>query len=250
MIRLEHVAKRLGHKQVLKDVNLEVSQGETCVVIGCSGMGKSVLLKHICALFRPDAGSILIEDEDIAPMRERELVNVRRKIGVLFQGAALFDSMSVAENVAFFLREQGETDEDKIMGKVAECLAMVKLPDTESVMPADLSGGMKKRVGLARALAMDPRIILYDEPTTGLDPITADAINDLIVDMREQLGVTSVAVTHDMASAFKIADTICMLHNGEIVYSESAEKTRVTQNPMVRQFIDGKANGPVTDIVS
>ncbi|MBE7559074.1 ABC transporter ATP-binding protein [bacterium] len=247
MIRLEHVAKRLGGKDVLVDVNLEVPEGQTCVVIGRSGTGKSVLLKHISGLFSADRGRIWIDGEEISAMRERHMARVRRKIGFLFQGAALFDSLTVGENVGFFLREQGGMSEREIAAAVALNLERVKLPGIEHVMPADLSGGMKKRVGLARALTMNPRIILYDEPTTGLDPITADAINDLIIEMRDQLGMTALAVTHDMASAFKIGDRIVMLHQGRVVFDDSVENTKRTENALVRQFVEGRASGPMTE---
>ncbi len=247
MIRLEHVAKRLGAKDVLVDVNLEVPEGQTCVVIGRSGCGKSVLLKHVSGLFSPDRGRIWIDGDEITSLRERHMAVVRRKIGFLFQGAALFDSLTVGENVGFFLREQRVLSEREIGEMVARNLARVKLPGIEHVMPADLSGGMKKRVGLARALTMDPKVILYDEPTTGLDPITADAINDLIVEMRDQLGMTALAVTHDMASAFKIGDRIVMLHQGQVVFDDSAENTRTTENALVRQFVEGRASGPMTE---
>ena len=247
MLKLEHVAKSLGGKPVLRDVNLEIPPGETCVIIGRSGSGKSVLLKHVCGLFSADAGRIWIEGDEISEMRERDLFHVRRKIGFLFQGAALFDSLTVGENVAFYLHEQTKMDEGEVARIVAQNLARVKLPGIEHVMPADLSGGMKKRVGLARALTMEPKILLYDEPTTGLDPITADAINDLVIELREELGVTGLAVTHDMPSAFKIGDRIVMLHDGRVVFDDTVENTKTTDDPMVRQFVEGRAHGPMTE---
>jgi len=216
------------------------------VVIGGSGTGKSVLIKCIIGLLRPDAGRILVDGEDVTRMDERELTRVRRKFGMLFQGAALFDSMTVGENVAFALRRLGLYPEHQIPAVVEEKLAMVGLRDIQHLMPSELSGGMKKRVALARAIAAEPQILLYDEPTTGLDPIMADVINDLIVSLRESLGVTAIAITHDMASAYKIADRIAMLYKGKIIEVGTPEEIRNTTNPVVSQFVRGSAHGPIT----
>jgi len=247
MIELRDLRKALGGREVLRSVNLEVYEGETLVIIGRSGEGKSVLLKHIMGLMRPDAGAVLIEGEDITQLKEKEMYRVREKLGMLFQGAALFDSLSVLHNVGFALYEHSQLSEDEIRQRVIENLRRVQLEDILDKKPAELSGGMKKRVGLARAIAGGPKIILYDEPTTGLDPITADAINDLILSMREQLKVTSVAVTHDMASAYKVADRIAMLFRGEIIAVGSVEEIQNSSNPYVQQFIRGEARGPITD---
>lgn len=245
MIEIKNLQKAFGSKKVLKGVNLSVSKGESMVVIGGSGSGKSVLLKHIIGILRPDAGTVLIDNTDITRLEEKDLYEVRKKFGMLFQGAALFDSMKVWENVAFALLRQKKMKEREARDLAIEKLRMVGLPGVEDLMPSDLSGGMKKRVGLARAIAHEPEILLYDEPTTGLDPIMADAINDLIVEMKQRLAVTSVAITHDMHSAYKIGDRIAMLYNGAIIASGSAEAIRNTQDPLVHQFITGSASGPI-----
>lgn len=247
MIRVERLAKRLGDKDVLRNVTLDIHKGETIVILGRSGEGKSVLLKHIVRLMQPDSGSVLIEGEEITHLRPSELVPIRLKVGMLFQGAALFDSLTIEENVGFSLLEHTHLSRDEIRARVIKELAHVQL--TKQVMnkkPAELSGGMKKRVGLARAVITRPKIMLYDEPTTGLDPITADAIDELIVKMQGDLGVTSVVVTHDMKSAFKIADRMALLYKGEIVRVGSNEEFRDSDDPMVRQFILGQAHGPMT----
>jgi len=211
MIKVQNLSKSLDGKQVLNDLCLDVRAGETLVIIGQSGCGKSVLLKHIIGLMKPDKGRVIIDDNDVSNMSARALNKLRLRIGVLFQGAALFDSISVAENVGFSLLEHKGLKLKDIEPIVQEKLKLVGLSHAGDRMPADLSGGMKKRVGLARAIATDPDIILYDEPTTGLDPIMADIINDLIIDLKGKLKVTSIAVTHDMTSAYKIADRIAML---------------------------------------
>ncbi|HZR47821.1 MAG TPA: ABC transporter ATP-binding protein, partial [Candidatus Manganitrophaceae bacterium] len=208
MIELIEVEKSFGANHVLRGVNLKIESGESMVVIGGSGTGKSVILKHIIGLIRPDSGKVLVDGKKISELPERELNEVRKLFGMLFQGAALFDSLSVWENVGFGLKEHRGLPDAEVREIARQKLAMVGLKGIEDRMPADLSGGMKKRVGLARAIAMDPRIILYDEPTTGLDPIMADVINDLIREMNQQLSVTSVTITHDMKSAYKIADKI------------------------------------------
>ncbi len=245
MIEIKDLQKAFGNKKVLNSVNLSVSKGESMVVIGGSGSGKSVLIKHIIGLLRPDAGTVLIDNIDITRLGEKGLYEVRKKFGMLFQGAALFDSMKVWENVAFALLRQKKMKEREARDLAIEKLRMVGLTGVEDLMPSDLSGGMKKRVGLARAIAHEPEILLYDEPTTGLDPIMADAINDLIVEMKQRLAVTSVAITHDMHSAYKIGDRIAMLYNGAIIASGSSEEIRNTQDPLVHQFITGSATGPI-----
>ncbi|HEU5360541.1 MAG TPA: ABC transporter ATP-binding protein [Candidatus Deferrimicrobiaceae bacterium] len=246
MIEIRGLHKRFGENVVLDGVELTVPRGKNTVVIGGSGTGKSVLIKCVVGLLRADAGEILIDGEDVTKMDERQLVRVRRKFGMLFQGSALFDSMNVGENVAFALRRLHLYPERQIRDVVEEKLAMVGLRDIQQLMPAELSGGMKKRVGLARAIAAEPEILLYDEPTTGLDPIMADVINDLIISLRESLGVTSISITHDMASAYKIADQIAMLYKGKIVEVGTPEEIRNTSNPVVSQFVEGRAEGPIT----
>jgi phospholipid/cholesterol/gamma-HCH transport system ATP-binding protein len=246
MIEIINVHKSFGSLQVLRGVSLSVEQGESMTVIGGSGSGKSVLIKHIIGLLFPDKGQIKIAGQVLNALDEEGLNEVRKKFGMLFQGAALFDSLSVWENVAFGLKQHTRKSDKEIRAIATAKLALVGLKDVEDKMPVDLSGGMKKRVGLARAIAMDPEIILYDEPTTGLDPITADAINDLIVDLRKKLGVTSVAITHDMHSAYKISDRIAMLYKGEILETGTPDDIRNTTNPIVKQFITGSAVGPIT----
>ena len=246
MIEIRGLSKRFGKKVVLDDLDLTVPKGKNTVVIGGSGTGKSVLIKCVVGLLRPDEGEIRIDGEDVTKMDERDLVRVRRKFGMLFQGSALFDSLNVGDNVAFALRRLKMYPERQIRDVVEEKLSMVGLRDIQLLMPAELSGGMKKRVGLARAIAAEPDILLYDEPTTGLDPIMADVINDLIVSLRESLGVTSISITHDMASAYKIADFIAMLYKGRIVEVGTPAEIRGTSNPVVRQFVEGRAQGPIT----
>lgn len=245
MIRIHGLKKRLGKKQVLDGVDLDIASGETVVVMGRSGTGKSVLLKHIIGLMTPDAGSIEVEGQEIVGMRECELDGVRRRFGMLFQGAALFDSLTVGENVGLGLREHQRLDDAEVRQRVAERLEWVGLAGVEAMKPASLSGGMRKRVGLARAIAMDPQYILYDEPTTGLDPIMADAIDQLIRSLQKRLGVTSVVVTHDMTSAYKVADRMAMLHDGKMVFTGTPDETRTTTNLMVRQFVAGSSTGPI-----
>jgi phospholipid/cholesterol/gamma-HCH transport system ATP-binding protein len=245
MIRITGLKKTLGRRAVLDGVDLEIKTGESVVVMGRSGTGKSVLLKHIVGLMKPAAGRIEIGGEDIVGMRPRELDEVRKRMGMLFQSAALFDSLTVGENVALPLRTHTRMDDGQIRARVKERLEWVGLEGVEPSKPASLSGGMRKRVGLARAIVMDPAIILYDEPTTGLDPIMADVIDQLIRSLQRRLGVTTVSVTHDLASAFKIADRIAMLHEGRVVFTGTVAETQTTTDPLMRQFIEGSSTGPI-----
>jgi phospholipid/cholesterol/gamma-HCH transport system ATP-binding protein len=246
MIEITNLHKSFGSFQVLRGVNLTVEKGESMTVIGGSGSGKSVLIKHIIGLLFPDRGQVKVAGQILNDLDENQLNELRKKFGMLFQMAALFDSLTVWENVGFGLKQHTKLSDREIRAIATEKLALVGLKDVEDKMPVDLSGGMRKRVGLARAIAMDAEIILYDEPTTGLDPITADSINDLIVDLRKKLGVTSVAITHDMQSAYKISDRIAMLFKGEILEVGTPEQIKETTNPIVRQFITGSAVGPIT----
>ena len=245
MIEIINLHKSFGKNHVLRGIDLTVEKGESMVVIGGSGSGKSVLLKHIIGILRPDAGKVLIDGVDLALLKERELYEVRKKFGMLFQMSALFDSMTVWENVGFALHRNKTMHDKEIKARATENLKLVGLSGVENLMPAELSGGMKKRVGLARAIAHEPEILLYDEPTTGLDPIMADAINVLIIEMRNTLSVTSVAITHDMNSAYKIADRIAMLYEGRIIDTGSPDEIKNTSNPVVKQFITGSAVGPI-----
>jgi len=244
-IVIEGVSKSFGPKQVLNQCDLLINKGETLVVIGRSGEGKSVLLKQIVRLLEPDEGNIWIEGKEITSLSTRDLMKLRRKFGFLFQGAALFDSMTICKNIGLALEEHTDWPPEKIRERACECLSLVGLKQVEDKLPSALSGGMKKRAGLARAIVMKPEYILYDEPTTGLDPITGDSINDLIIKGKQDLGVTSVVVTHDMPSAFKIADRIAMLNAGKIVFTGTVEEVKNTDHPMVRQFIEGNSQGPL-----
>ncbi|MCL5097659.1 MAG: ABC transporter ATP-binding protein [Candidatus Omnitrophica bacterium] len=239
MIEVTDLVKRFGANPVLEGVSFRVETGESAVIIGCSGCGKSVLLKHLIGLLTPDAGHVRIDGEDLVSLNERQLLRVRRKFGMLFQGAALFDSMTVAENVGFVLDRDGKLSATEIARRVRETLAMVNLSGTEDKRPSELSGGMRKRVGLARAIIYQPEIILYDEPTTGLDPIVADSIDHLIMRVRERLKVTTVAVTHDMRSAQRIGQRILMLHSGRIYFNGTPEQLRNSKEPIVYQFVNG-----------
>ena len=245
MIEIINLHKFFGKNHVLRGVDLKVEKGESMVVIGGSGSGKSVLIKHIIGVLKPDDGAVLIDAIDIAKLKENELYEVRKKFGMLFQGAALFDSLSVWENVSFALMRQNKMSEKEAKAIAIEKLGMVGLVGAEDLMPSELSGGMKKRVGLARAIAHEPEILLYDEPTTGLDPIMADAINELIIEMKQHLSVTSVAITHDMNSAYKIADRIAMLYEGRIIEIGTPDEIKNTKSPVVKQFITGSALGPI-----
>jgi phospholipid/cholesterol/gamma-HCH transport system ATP-binding protein len=245
MIEVIDLLKSFNGKKILTGVNLSIEKGKITVIIGRSGEGKSVLLKHIIGLLKPDSGKILIGEEDIAKMNEKELDIIRRKFGMLFQGAALFDSMTVGENVGFPLMEHTSMYFEEVKSVVREKLQKVGLSGSEQMMPADLSGGMKKRVGLARAIVMDPEIILFDEPTTGLDPIMADSIATLIQNTQKDLNTTYVVITHDIPLTYKIADSIAMLHEGKIIEKGDVEEIKNSTNPIVRQFIEGKAEGPI-----
>ena len=247
MIQIKGLHKSFGGNQVLQGLDLGIETGEALVIIGRSGCGKSVLLKIIMGIIEPDRGTVIIDGVDIFSLVPRELDQFRLKLGMLFQGAALFDSLTVRENVGFSLYEHTQLPREVIVEKVREKLKLVGLEGIEQLMPSALSGGMKKRVGLARAIANDPKVILYDEPTTGLDPIMADGINDLVVQMHEKLRVTSVTVTHDLKSAYKIADRVAMLYEGKIIGAGTPEEIKNTEDPVIRQFITGSATGPITD---
>ena len=244
-IRVVNLQKSFGENHVLRGVHLEIQQGESMVVIGGSGSGKTVLIKCIIGLIRPDGGEIYVDGLEITSLNERRLNEVRKKFGMLFQGGALFDSLKVWENVGFGLRQQTRLGEEEIRRLATEKLRLLGLKDVEDLMPAELSGGMKKRVSLARAIALEPEILLYDEPTTGIDPVVADAINELIIRMREKLNVTSIAITHDMKSAYKIGDRIAMLYQGKIIEVGTPDDIKNSPNPIVQQFIQGKSEGPI-----
>ncbi len=241
MIEFNNVFKAFGSKQVLRGFTLEVNEGETMVIIGYSGTGKSVAIKHIVGLLEPDAGDVWVDGLQVNALRRKELYAMRGNIGYVFQFAALFDSMNIGENVAMGLRKQGELNEAEIAERVGEALALVDLPDVESRMPAELSGGMRKRVGIARAIALRPKYILYDEPTTGLDPVTSATIDALMVRMRDQLKVTSIVITHDMRSAYTVGTRIAMLYEGSIRAVGTVSEIQHTTDPIVRQFIEGRA---------
>ena len=239
MIEVRDLKKSFGTTRVLDGVSLEVRTGESIVIIGRSGGGKSILLKHLIGLLQPEAGQVLIDQQPIVGMNERQLLKVRRKFGMLFQGAALFDSLTVAENISFVLRREGKLTLAEMNRKVDEALSMVELTGTGDVKPAELSGGMRKRVGLARAIVYEPEIVLYDEPTTGLDPMAADSIDRLILRVCERLKVTTVVVTHDMRSARRLGQRILMLHEGRIHASGTPDEMFQSTDPIVRRFIDG-----------
>lgn len=247
MIDIHNLYKSFGSQQVLNNLNLTVRRGETKVVIGRSGVGKSVLLKNIVGLIRPDSGSIKVNGVEVTELNEREYNKLRMEIGMVFQGGALFDSLSIGDNVAFVLNEFMNLERRVINERVKDALAMVGLKDVEHLMPSQVSGGMKKRVSLARVLCMEPQIILYDEPTSEVDPITAAAINNLIKELRDKLKVTSIVVTHDMNSAYQIADSIAMFYKGAVIADGTPDEIRNSTNPVVKQFINGLHEGPITD---
>lgn len=245
LIEIVDLHKAFRNQPVLQGVNLTIHRGETTVIIGRSGCGKSVLLKHLIGLVQPDRGHIYVDGDEITSLSRKRLYALRQKFGMLFQASALFDSLTVAENVALGLREHTRLSDSEIEEIVREKLRLVGLADVEQLKPAELSGGMRKRVALARAIALDPEIILYDEPTTGLDPIMADVINELVIALRNQLKITALAVTHDIVSAYKIADRVAMLYDGVIIHDGTPEETRQSTNPVVQQFIHGQAEGPI-----
>ena len=238
-IQVVDLHKSFGENQVLRGVNLTVEEGSTLVILGGSGSGKTVLLKHLIGLLKPDRGQVLIEGQDIVPLGAEELARVRTKFGMVFQSAALFDSMTVFENVSFPLREHSKLKEPEMRRIVREKLAVVDLsPNIEDEYPAQLSGGMRKRVGLARAIVLDPKIVLYDEPTTGLDPITTAYVDQMIIDAKRKLAVTSVVISHDIASSFKVADNVAFLSDGVIVEKGPPQKLRNSQHPKLKVFLE------------
>lgn len=248
IISIKGLTKTFDRVRVLDELDLDIYRGETHVVIGRSGCGKSVLLKHITGLLSPDSGQILFQKEDITRFTRKKLFQMRMHFGMLFQSSALFDSMSVGENVALPLRKHTEMEEEEIRIMACDKLKLVGLTDVYDKYPAEMSGGMKKRIGLARAVVMNPSVVLYDEPTTGLDPIMADVINELIMGLRKELEITSIVVTHDMKSAYKVGDHIAMLHGGRIIFSGTPEEVRATDRPIVRQFVEGRAEGPLRTV--
>jgi len=247
IISLQNVEKSLGGKEVLRGLTVDVQKGESLVIVGGSGQGKSVTLKHIIGLMRPDSGHIYVMGQDICCMRERDLNQFRRHMGMAFQEGALFDSMNVFENIAFPLRRHTQMTEEEIRERVEECLEQVHLHGVDTKRPSELSGGMRRRVGFARAISLQPEILLFDEPTTGLDPVISDVIADLIVEMDRTLNTTTVSITHDMKVAFKIADRVAMLHRGQIIEQGTPEEFQRSKNPVVQQFIEGRAEGPLTE---
>jgi phospholipid/cholesterol/gamma-HCH transport system ATP-binding protein len=246
MIKVIGIEKAFGANRVLRGVNMEIADGETITIMGGSGTGKSVLIKHIVGLIKPDKGQIFVDNVEISKVKGPELFNVQKQFGYLFQGAALFDSLTVGENIAFGLHNLRPDLAKNWRDVVAEKLGLVGLkPEISNLKPAELSGGMKKRVGLARAIAYEPKYILYDEPTTGLDPIMSDVINDLILGLQKKLNVTSLVVTHDMNSAYKVSNRIAMLYQGRIVAIGTPDQIKHTSDPLVKQFITGSSQGPI-----
>lgn len=245
MIKIIGLKKSFNTKKVLDGTNLEIETGKITVIIGRSGEGKSVLIKHIIGLLKPDEGQIFLDGMELSSLRERDFNEVRKRFGMLFQGAALFDSMTVAGNVGFPLKEHTDLSDEEILKIVSEKLRRVGLVNVENMMPSELSGGMKKRVGLARAIVMDPEIVLFDEPTTGLDPIMSDSIADLVLHTQRSLKTTYVLITHDIPFTYKIADKIAMLHEGKIIAEGTVEEMKKDPNPILRQFLEGRAEGPI-----
>src|SRR5881398_1806600 len=243
MIAVRDLRKAIGEQEILRGVELEVAVGETLVIIGRSGGGKSVLLKHLIGLMQPDAGEIWVSGKNIIGMSERQLTAIRQKVGILFQGGALFDSMTVENNIAFPLREAGERNPKVLHSKVAEMLEVMEMEGEEAKMPESLSGGMKKRVGLARAIIRRPSCVLYDEPTAGLDPVVADSINRLIRRLQQRFGMTSVVVTHDMKSAFDVADRIAYLHEGRVYFHGTATDLQQSNDLLIQDFLLGRSDG-------
>ncbi|MBN1273704.1 MAG: ABC transporter ATP-binding protein [Candidatus Aminicenantes bacterium] len=245
MIRIENLHKSFGNNKVLLGINLKIEKGESMCIIGQSGSGKSVLIKHMIGLLKPDEGKIFIDGMEVTGLGEREWMSVRKKFGMLFQGAALFDSLTVGQNVRFGLERYTDYSDTHIDEIVRDSLEKVGLIGIEHLMPHELSGGMKKRVALARAIAYSPEIVLYDEPSTGIDPIRADAINDMIIMLKKEMKITSVVITHDIISAYKVSDRIAMLYQGKIIQTGSPEDIRHSDHPVIQQFIKGEAQGPI-----
>ena len=241
MIQLIDIHKSFGPKRVLDGFTLDVVEGETMVIIGYSGTGKSVAIKHIVGLLEPDSGTVFVDGLEVPKLKRRELYALRARIGYVFQFAALFDSLTIGENVAMGLRKQGLLDEPQIAERVNEALELVDLPNVAPRFPAELSGGMRKRVGIARAIALRPKYLLYDEPTTGLDPVTSAVIDELMIRMRDRLGVTSIVITHDMRSAYRVGTRIAMLYDGRVRFVGTVDEIQHTTDPVVRQFIEGRA---------
>lgn len=242
LIRLVNIRKSFGRLLVLDGIDLDVTEGETLVILGASGSGKSVMIKHIVGLLRPDAGEVWFEDLRIDLLKDRQLMQVRTKMGFLFQMGALFDSLTNLQNVAFPLVEHTQLSPEEIQKKAQRVLELVGLPEVGNKMPSEVSGGQRKRVALARAIALEPKVVLYDEPTTGLDPIRADAISELILKLQRELQMTSIVVTHDMANAFKVSDRIVMLHHGKLIFDGTAEQIKTTDNEDVQRFVRGEAD--------
>jgi phospholipid/cholesterol/gamma-HCH transport system ATP-binding protein len=242
VIQLVDVHKAFGPKRVLEGFSLEVKEGETMVIIGYSGTGKSVAIKHIVGLLEPDSGTVFVDGLEVPTLPRSELYRLRSRIGYVFQFAALFDSLKIGENVAMGLRKQGELSEREIQDRVHEVLELVDLPNVAERFPAEMSGGMRKRVGIARAIAARPKYLLYDEPTTGLDPVTSAVINKLMIRMREKLGVTAIVITHDMRSAYAVGSRIAMLYEGRVRQVGTVDEIQHTHDPVVRQFIEGRAD--------
>ncbi|MDD5167567.1 MAG: ABC transporter ATP-binding protein [Syntrophales bacterium] len=245
MIEIIDIHKSFGKQKVLDGVNMTIEDGKTTVIIGRSGGGKSVLLKHIIGLLKPDSGQLLVDGVDITKLDDKDLNEVRKKFGMLFQEAALFDSMTVGDNVAFPLREHTDKQEKEIQAIVADRLRAVGLSGVEGKMPSELSGGMRKRVGLARAIALRPQIVLFDEPTTGLDPVMTEAINQLIMDTQRNFELTCVVISHDLQSIFKVGHRIAMLYEGQIVAYGTPEEIQASEHPVIRQFLAGSVDGPI-----